>query len=63
LIWGVRCFYYDKFTSTDETIQDVVDILKADEFVKPGDIIVNTGSMPMERRFRTNMMKVTVVED
>ncbi len=63
LIWGVRCFYYDKFTSTDDTIQDVVDILKASEFVKPGDIIVNTGSMPMERRFRTNMMKVTVVED
>jgi pyruvate kinase len=63
LIWGVRCFYYDKFTTTDETIQDVVDILKDSQFVVPGDIIVNTGSMPIERRFRTNMMKVTIVED
>jgi pyruvate kinase len=62
LIWGVRCFYYDKFTTTDETIQDVVNILKEDGFVAAGDILVNTGSMPMERRLRTNMMKVTIVE-
>jgi pyruvate kinase len=62
LIWGVRCFYYDKFTTTDETIQDVVNILKEDGFVDTGDILVNTGSMPIERRLRTNMMKVTIVE-
>lgn len=63
LIWGVRCLYYNKFTTTDETIQDVVTILKEIGTVQPGDIIVNTGSMPIERRFRTNMMKVTIVED
>lgn len=62
LVWGVRCFYYDRFTTTDETIQDVVDILKAAGKIKPGDIIVNTGSMPLHRRHRTNMLKVTVVE-
>ena len=27
LVWGVRCHYYDKFTTTDETIQDVTEIL------------------------------------
>jgi pyruvate kinase len=63
LIWGVRCFYYNKFTTTDETIQDIITILKDTGTVQPGDIIVNTGSMPIERRFRTNMMKVTIVED
>lgn len=62
LIWGVRCFYYDKFTTTDETIQDVSEILKEGGVVAPGDIIVNTGSMPIERRLRTNMMKVTIIE-
>lgn len=62
LIWGVRCFYYDKFTTTDETIQDVSEILKEGGVVQPGDIIVNTGSMPIERRLRTNMMKVTIIE-
>ncbi len=62
LVWGVRCFYYDRFTTTDETIVDVTDILKRAGKVQPGEIIVNTGSMPLHRRHRTNMMKVTVVE-
>jgi pyruvate kinase len=62
LCWGVRCFYYDRFTTTDETIQDVTDILKEANRIQVGDIIVNTGSMPLHRRHRTNMMKVTEVE-
>lgn len=62
LVWGVHCFYYDKFTSTDETIADSVEILKRERRVKPGDIVVNTGSMPLHARFRTNMIKVTLVE-
>ncbi len=62
LVWGVRCYYYDRFTTTDETISDVVDILKNAEKVEAGEVIVNTGSMPLHRRHRTNMLKVTVVE-
>jgi pyruvate kinase len=62
LLWGVRCFYYDKFTTTDDTIQDCNDILKQTGHVHEGDIIINTGSMPLHRKHRTNMLKVTVVE-
>ncbi len=62
LVWGVRGFFYDKFESTDGTIEDTTNILKAKGLVEPGDRIVNTGSMPMHRRFTTNMTKVTVVE-
>ncbi len=62
LVWGVKCFYYDKFSTTDETISDVNDILKETETVAVGDVIVNTGSMPLHKRYRTNMLKVTVVE-
>ncbi|MEM9990172.1 MAG: pyruvate kinase [Bacteroidota bacterium] len=62
LVWGVRGYYYNKFTTTDETIADVTHILKKNKRVKEGDFIVNTGSMPINKRYRTNMMKVTVVE-
>jgi len=62
LAWGVKCFYYDKFTTTDETIHDVNDILKNNEIVNVDDVVVNIGSMPIKRRHRTNMFKVTVVE-
>ncbi len=62
LVWGIRCFHYDKFTTTDETIVDVIEILKKDERVKLGDIVINTGSMPIHKRLRTNMLKITIVD-
>lgn len=62
LAWGVKCFYYDKFTTTDETISDVNEILKNAGELEEGDVVVNTGSMPLQRRHRTNMLKITVVE-
>jgi len=62
LVWGVQTFYYDKFTTTDETIEDVTNILIKNGNLKKGDIVVNTGSMPLQQRFRTNMLKVSVVE-
>ena len=62
LCWGVRCYHYDDDTSTDQTVKDVTKILVDDDKVLPGDLIVNTGSMPLELRQRTNMMKITVVD-
>ncbi|HEX5625691.1 MAG TPA: pyruvate kinase, partial [Saprospiraceae bacterium] len=62
LVWGVRCYFYDKMSSTDETIEDVIHILKQDKKLKAGDLVVNTGSMPIHKKLRTNMLKVTEVE-
>ncbi len=62
LVWGVRCFYYDKMTSTDETISDLVGFLKLNNKLKKGDLVVNTGSMPIHAKLRTNMLKVTEVD-
>ncbi len=62
LVWGVRCYLYDRFTTTDETVTDVCEILKQKSKVKVGDVVINTGSMPLHKRYRTNMMKITIVE-
>ena len=62
LVWGVRTFYYDKFTTTDETIDDVVNILRHKDLLHEGDVVVNVGSMPIGKRYRANMVKVTVVD-
>ncbi len=62
LIWGVRGFFYDKFTNTDETIEDLCEILKEKELLKDGDVVINTASMPLHKRFRTNALKITLVE-
>ena len=62
LVRGVKCFFYDKLNSTDETIEDTIQILKDSNNVAKGDIVINTGSMPVEKKLRTNMLKVSVVE-
>lgn len=62
LVWGIRCFYYDKYTSTDDTIKDVQDLLVASGHLVQGDIVINTGSMPLHERKKTNMLKVSVVD-
>jgi pyruvate kinase len=62
LIWGVRGFYYDKFTSTDETFSDVIEILKKEGFVNSGELVINTASMPIKEKSRTNALKVSIVD-
>ncbi|MEQ9413791.1 MAG: pyruvate kinase, partial [Cyclobacteriaceae bacterium] len=62
IVWGTRAYYYDKQTTTDETIADIADILKTDGHVKKGDIFISLASMPIQERHRTNMMKINVVE-
>ena len=62
LVWGVHCYYYNENRSTDETIDDLVQILKENKKVKLGDFVVNTGTMPLFKKGRTNMMKVTEVD-
>ncbi|MDX2003453.1 MAG: pyruvate kinase [Chitinophagales bacterium] len=60
--WGTHAYYYDKFISTDDTINDVIGFLKSEGVLQPGDVVVNTGSMPIHHQAKTNMLKVTVVD-
>lgn len=50
LVWGVHCYYYNENRSTDETIDDLVQILKENKKVKLGDFVVNTGTMPLFKK-------------
>lgn len=62
LVWGVRAFYYDKEISTDNTFFDVQKILKQKGYLRKGDIVVNTASMPLKARLTTNMLKVSKIK-
>jgi pyruvate kinase len=62
LVWGVKAFYYDKLESTDKTISDVNSILKSENLIENGDIVINTAAIPIAKQGKTNMLKVTVVE-
>ena len=64
ILWGVRPFYIDlsKFHSTDDLIATVNNMLKEKGYLKAGDLVINTASMPIDGAFRTNMMKLTIIE-
>ena len=62
LVWGVKTFFYDKMVSTDHTIADIKYILKKEGYVKEGDLIINTASMPIEENGKTNMLKLSHIE-
>jgi pyruvate kinase len=62
LVWGVRAFFYDKLESTDQTIADVNAILKSEDLIKAGDVVINTAAVPIIKQGKTNMLKVSIVE-
>lgn len=62
LVWGVTTFYYDKMVSTDHTIADIHYMLKKQGYVKEGDLIINTASIPLEESGKTNMLKLSYID-
>lgn len=59
LLWGVRSFYYDKFASTDDTVEDVNKIAKAKGFVDKGDMVINLAAMPITEKGMVNTLRVS----
>ncbi|MEO6000698.1 MAG: pyruvate kinase [Chitinophagaceae bacterium] len=62
LSWGVRAFYYAEENSVDDIVTDQISILRARGFIKTGDVVINTGSTPVQLHLPTNMIKVTKVD-
>ncbi|MBX0292194.1 pyruvate kinase [Hymenobacter sp. HSC-4F20] len=60
LIWGVRGFYYDRMVSTDGTVSDIKYALTTTGHLQKGDVFINTASMPINEKGKTNMVKVSV---
>ena len=63
LLWGVKCHYYDRFVSTDETVLDVNQIAKERGYVKAGDSLVNLLAMPVSNKGMVNTLRVSVIKD
>jgi len=62
LSWGVRAFHYAEEEGIDDIIMDQHAILKERGFIKTGDVVVNTGSLPIDKHLPTNMLKITKID-
>ncbi len=62
LLWGVQAFYYDKFVSTDETIEDVNKIACEKGYLEEGDMLVSLAAMPIQEKGMVNTLRVTEID-
>jgi len=62
LLWGVKGIYYDKFVSTDDTVEDVNQIAHDRGFVEQGDYLINLAAMPIVKKGMVNTLRVSVIE-
>ncbi len=61
LLWGVKVFYYDKYVSTDETIEDVNRIACQKGYLDVGDMLVSLAAMPIQEKGMVNTLRVTEI--
>jgi pyruvate kinase len=61
LLWGVHAFYYDKFESTDVTIEDVNEIAHKSKYVEKGDFLINLAAMPIDNKGMVNTLRVSEI--
>ena len=59
LLWGVKCIYYNKFQSTDKTVEDVNALAIKNRYVRRGDVVVNLASMPIKDKGQVNTLRIT----
>ena len=62
LLWGVKAFYYDKFVSTDDTIEDVNHIAFNKGHLQVGDTVISLAAMPIKEKGMVNTLRVTEIE-
>lgn len=62
LLWGVNAFYYDKFVSTDDTVDDINLIAKEKGYVKKGDMLINLAAMPVANKGMVNTLRISEIE-
>jgi len=61
LVWGVRAYYLDEYEEINSAIESSIHILLEKELIKEQDTIIHVGSIPLNKRGQTNMMKLSYV--
>ena len=61
LLWGVKAFYYNRFESTDNTVEEVNKIAEKEGYVKKGDMLINLAAMPIIDKGMVNTLRVSLI--
>jgi len=61
LLWGVKAFYYNKFSSTDTTIEEITEIATSEGYISKGDFTISLAAMPIKAKGMVNTLRVNQV--
>ncbi|NLP57130.1 pyruvate kinase [Lutibacter sp. B1] len=59
LLWGVKGVFYDRFVSTDQTIEDINNLAHKRGYLNEGEYAINITSMPVKKRGMANTIRIT----
>ena len=61
LVWGVRAYYSSDKGNIEDYINHSIEFLKEKNLIHKGDVIVHVGSVPLLKKGKTNMMKLSYI--
>ena len=59
ILWGVKQFYVETYKDINEAITGSIKVLKKHKLIKDGDVVIHLGSIPLNHKGQTNMMKIS----
>lgn len=62
LLWGVKAFFYNKFVSTDETIEDINAMVQNKGLAQKGDMVINLAAMPIIDKGMVNTLRISQIK-
>ncbi|WP_353119788.1 pyruvate kinase [Myroides odoratus] len=62
LLWGVQAYYYDKYVSTDETIEDINNMVVEKKHAAKGDMVINLAAMPIIDKGMVNTLRISEIK-
>lgn len=62
LLWGVKAFYYDNMSSTDDTILEINKIAKDNGYINSGDYVISLTAMPIKSKGMVNTLRLSHID-
>lgn len=59
LLWGTRSYMAEEFLFTNDAIEFTLKYLKEGELIDENELVVHVGSIPLNKRGQTNMVKLS----
>lgn len=61
IVWGVNAFLADEKKNVDDYVNHSIEYLKKKSLISEGDVVIHVGSIPVLKKGKTNMMKISCI--